>query len=201
MNVSREKEVKEKINFILHSSEQFLIENKTINSVFVLRSEIYNKSILIIGCFENNDEKNNFIYQVKRLNNLFFVDAFLFSFEIWFKNSGETTTIKIYDYKYKSHGIFAGFFSEAINMGKITVIDRIDEGIKLNRINEFIPIPDELLSILRLKKNNFHKFYKEAINHLSMSEREILFKSIFQNIINDTGSNTILIEVLDEDIK
>ena len=86
-------------------------------------------------------------------------------------------------------------------MGKITVIDRIDEGIKLNRINEFIPIPDELLSILRLKKNNFHKFYKEAINHLSMSEREILFKSIFQNIINDTGSNTILIEVLDEDIK
>ena len=82
MNVSREKEVKEKINFILHSSEQFLIENKTINSVFVLRSEIYNKSILIIGCFENNDEKNNFIYQVKRLINLFFVDAFLFSFEI-----------------------------------------------------------------------------------------------------------------------
>lgn len=201
MNVSREKEVKEKINNILHTSEKFLIENKTINPIFVLRSEIYNKSILIIGCFENNDEKNNFIYQVKRLINLFFVDAFLFSFEIWFKNSGETTTIKIYDYKYKSHGIFAGFFSEAINMGKITVIDRIDAGIKLNRINEFIPIPDELLSILRLKKNNFHKFYKEAINHLSMSEREILFKSIFQNIINDTDQNPILIKILDEDVK
>jgi len=203
VNIISEEEVKERINYWLDISEKIVIENKKNDPVLILRSEVYNKNILIIGCSENNDEKNNFVYQVKRLNNLLFVDAFLFIFEIeiWLKNSGETTTIKIYDYKYKSHGIFVGFFSEAINMGKITVINRTDAGIILNRINEFMPIPYELSSILMQKKNNFHKFYKEAINHLSMSEREILFKSIFQNIKNDTGSNPIIIEILDEDIK